>query len=293
MTPWNRLMTSAPRIWWLSATLSMLVPGLGQVYNGQLGRGILLCAAMLTAGLGSLLYILVQGLLFLWLALPIMMLLLIHIWIITDAMIVARRLNEYVLKPVNRVAVYIAFSAAVLVVFQAGQVLVARHCFSSYRVTATSLDGTLVPGDSVLSNRLAFGLVSPGRSQPTMWWRTPEPNEAVLYRSANNPDQVLAGRFVAAAGQRVELGQTALTVDGAVISFLSDGLTSTGRQRQSFKVPDESLCILHGSAVDSVLTYRAEVIPKGNLVGQPMLVYWSWDEGASRARLERVGIPVL
>jgi signal peptidase I len=271
----------------------MFVPGLGQVYNGQLLRGILLCLAMLGVGLGSLVWILTQGALFLWLALPMILLLLIHIWIITDAMVVARRLSQYVLRPVNRVAVYAAFSVVVLAALQAGQIMVVRLCFASYKLTAISLDGTLQPGDTVLCNRLAFGLVAPDRSEPLMWWRDPGTHEVVLFRSTDDPQQVSPGRMVATAGQKVELGQAALTVDGVVTSFLANGFVSAGRHRRTFEVPAGRLCILNDSVADRVPTYEAVVVPKVDIIGQPMLVYWSWDEAAQQVRRERIGIPVL
>jgi signal peptidase I len=285
-------MTSTPRIWWLAATLSMLVPGLGQVYNGQLLRGALLCIAMLGVGLGSLIWILTRGALFLWLAVPMILLLLLHIWIITDAMVVARRLPQYLLKPVNRMAVYVAFSVATLAALQATQMLVVRLCFTTHQITAISLDGTLQPGDMVLCNRLAFGLVAPDRSEPLLWWRDPGANEVVLYRAADEAKLVSPGRMVASAGQKVELGQAALTVDGVVTSFFTNGFAAAGRRRRTFKVPDDKLCILNDSVANGILTYEAAVVPKVDVIGQPMLVYWSWDE-AQQVRPERIGIPVL
>jgi signal peptidase I len=286
--------STTPRIWWLAATLSMFVPGLGQVYNGQLWRGILVCLAMLGVGLGSLVAILVRGSLFLWLALPMLLLLLIHIWIITDAMLVARRLSDYLLGPVNRIAVYVIFSVLVLGAFQISQMLVVRLCFTSHKITAVSLDGTLEPGDTVLCNRLAFGLVDPDRSEPSFWWRDPDTNEVVLYRSSDDPQQVLPGRVIASAGQKVELGQAALLVDGAVTSFFANGFAAAGRHRRSFKVPDGKVCILNDSvAADRIFRYETVVVPRVDVIGQPMLVYWSWDEAEQQVRLERIGIPVF
>jgi signal peptidase I len=286
------------RLWWLAATLSMVVPGLGQVYNGQLARGIVLCLLMIASAVVSLLWLLVRGAFYLWLALPLVLLLLIHIWIITDAMMVARRLpKSYQCRPCNRIAVYIVFSALVLGAFQLSQHLVVRIGFASYPIDTPNPDSSFEPGDLVLCNRLAYGLVDPEApltAQPTLWWRDPIPKEVVLYRSPGCQDKVLPGRFMACEGQRVELSPTALKIDGVPMAFTSDLLTAAQRGgREAFTVPRGHLCMLRSYLEDGSIRYQPEVVTRTSLVGKPLLIYWSRDIEKKRVRTERIGLPAF
>lgn len=66
----------------LAAILSLLINGLGQVYNGQIGKGILIFVVQLV---NAALTLLIIG----WILIPI-----IWIWSIYDAYKVAQRINE-------------------------------------------------------------------------------------------------------------------------------------------------------------------------------------------------------
>jgi hypothetical protein len=200
--------------------------------------------------------------------------------------------------PGNRIAVYLVFSALVLGTFQLSSHLVVHFGFASYPIDTANPDSSLEPGDLVLCNRLAYGLVDPEApltAEPTLWWRDPLPKEVVLYRSPACQDRVLPGRFMAFEGQRVELGATALKVDEVPMAFTSDllNLPQRGDGRQVFTVPRGHLCILRSYLEDRSIQYQAEVVTRTSLVGKPLLIYWSWDGEEKQVRTERIGLPAF
>ena len=66
----------------IAAILSLIVAGLGQIYNGQIGKGVLFIVIQLING--ALTAVLVG-----WLLLP-----LVGLWAMIDAYITAKRNNE-------------------------------------------------------------------------------------------------------------------------------------------------------------------------------------------------------
>src|SRR5215213_5747697 len=95
-----------PRRAWIAAVLTLVYPGLGQLYGGQPKRalavylgGIMLLTAFLISGapkfFGGLVALVLVMLLFL-------------LWAIADAVRIARQSRDYVLKPFNRWYLYLA-----------------------------------------------------------------------------------------------------------------------------------------------------------------------------------------
>jgi TM2 domain-containing membrane protein YozV len=66
----------------LAAILSLIVAGLGQIYNGQIGKGVIFIVIQLVNGA-------LTGVLIGWILLPI-----VGIWAVIDAYMTAKRNNE-------------------------------------------------------------------------------------------------------------------------------------------------------------------------------------------------------
>lgn len=66
----------------LAAVLSFLIPGLGQIYNGEIGKGI-----------GILVLAIILGILF-FLLITVLVLLILWIWNIYDAYTTAKEINQ-------------------------------------------------------------------------------------------------------------------------------------------------------------------------------------------------------
>ena len=66
----------------LAAVLSLIVAGLGQIYNGQIGKGVIFIILQLING--ALTTVLIG-----WILLPI-----VGLWAVIDAYLIAKRNNE-------------------------------------------------------------------------------------------------------------------------------------------------------------------------------------------------------
>lgn len=73
----------------LAAVLSFIIPGLGQIYNGEIGKGIAII-------IGSVILWM-----FFWLLIPLLILLIIYIWSIYDAYKTAQNINQQAMMQGN------------------------------------------------------------------------------------------------------------------------------------------------------------------------------------------------
>jgi signal peptidase I len=132
----------SPRKPWLAALLSFLWPGLGQVYNGRIRKGLVLlgvAAAWQLLGIGA-----VEA--FRWWLSSLAGYLLLSMYAAWEAYRAARGLSEFRLGVNNTLPVYLGLVVAMTTVsFVAGQA--ERKAFPIYTVSQTSMRPTLRSGD--------------------------------------------------------------------------------------------------------------------------------------------------
>jgi signal peptidase I len=87
----------------IAALFSLLAPGLGQLYNGQLNKAVITFVSMLLMPVMALLL----KLSFWVIPLLLIMIIAVYAFAVLDAFIMARRLKTYELKPFNKTYVYI------------------------------------------------------------------------------------------------------------------------------------------------------------------------------------------
>jgi signal peptidase I len=192
-----------PRRPWLAAVLSLLVTGLGQMYCGRLGRGIVLWAveflsgglAILLAGGNSLRVspVAVFGLVAIAASL----------YSAVDAYLIARRSGgTYALRPLNRWYAYTVF-VVVAVGLPAGlNVPAMLSKVAPFRAATDSMSPTIVAGDRVLCDRTADSLTRPARG------------ELVVITDPQDDKVARIARIVGLAGDTVEIRAGELIVNG-------------------------------------------------------------------------------
>ena len=138
------------RRWWAAGLLSILLPGLGQAYNGQVGASVVFYGLFLTSWLAStLLFLYVPGAIA-SIVVPLAGILLVWGIGVAHAVWTARK-RKAVLRPFNRWYVY---GVAVLVhgfviapSFGGG---LKRFVAEGFRVPTSAMAPTLQPGDYIL-----------------------------------------------------------------------------------------------------------------------------------------------
>ena len=181
---------------WVAVVLSLVMPGLGHAYSGRLSKGLVFLFVyfmpimVLQAGrvfelFGSVL----AGVIVMLTAAP-----LVHIAATIDSYYVARHTKpDYEMKDYNRWYVYV-----VLVLLNTTSSLVATlslraNYVEAFRVPAASSYPTIVPGDRLLANKIAYNHSDPERG------------DLVVFINPENREENFIKRVVGVAGDTVEI----------------------------------------------------------------------------------------
>lgn len=181
---------------WLAALLSWLVPGLGQLYNGQWAKAVAFAAAGQVIIFVSGMWLLssVAGMV----AIPFIDFFLILAAAI-EALVSAYRSKDFTARWFNRVGWYAAFVALVVVMFAVNRGVTVTIGVENYQVPAESMKPTIVSGDRIaVTKRIANEI---------------RRNELLVFRSPYD-DKTLVKRCVAGGLDTVEVRHKMLIVNG-------------------------------------------------------------------------------
>ena len=175
-----------------AAMLSLIMPGLGQVYNGALAHGLLIAfiGALFLPLFGysiainnsvMTIEVIAAGIIF-------------YLAVIIDAYWKARRTAPgYQLKEYNRWYVYI-----LLILLNMGGTIpvaltVRAHLIEAFIVPAASCYPTIVPGDRIIANKIVYNK------------QEPQPGDMIVFINPENRYIKYIKRIIACAGDTIEI----------------------------------------------------------------------------------------
>lgn len=281
---------TAPRRWWLAGLLGLLMVGLGQIYVGKAAKGIasfFLLLVMILPLLAALAWSPWTHLALSGFALPLGL----GIYLLVDAVLTARRSRDYRLKWYNRWYIYpLAFLAARLIL-----IAVLGSWSSNFAQTfympSNSLEPTILPGDSFTIDKRAYRSRDPARG------------DLVMFESLEKPDVLIIKRVVGLPGERVEIRDKRLFINGelqsepyiehrdsVVYGALSPQEQGRLRDNQTVTVPEASYFLLGDNRDFSYDSRFFGAVPRESILGGGrMVVYWSRDPETGEVRWERIG----
>jgi signal peptidase I len=269
----------------IAALLSLVLPGLGQVYNGEPGRGLV--AYLSLPLLVILAFFFVLGT-FPGLVIFIVLAVLLYLGIAADAALRARHIREIPLRWYNRPAVY--FVLAVVVPILAGPIVLKtifpQLRFRTYEIPAASMEPTLQIGDHLVADMWAY------RN------RLPERGDVIVFRSLDDPKMELVKRCIAVQGDTVEIHDKMLSLNGRQLTepyaihsdpkIYQDQASPMGLQRDQTaltKIPPRS-CYFLGDNRDASYDSRFwGTAPADLLRGKALYIYWSPDRSRIGMRI--------
>lgn len=198
--------TEKTRHAWLAALLSLLVPGVGHAYCGQLIRGLvfgLLYGVAIPAVLGLLAYFgpastVLFGFLMVFAALGVVAAAAV------DAYRLARRTrSDYEPKSCNSLGLYVLLGLLIQGSSIGYTLHVRSSLFEAFRVPAVSEYPTIIPGDRILVDKTTYRKMAPERGD-TVLFKPPDKNWRIHYIK----------RVVAVGGDTVEIRDGFVRVNG-------------------------------------------------------------------------------
>ncbi len=145
---------------------------------------------------------------------------------------------------------------------------------SAYRVSSSSMEDTLLTGDYIFVNKLAYK------------YREPQVSDIIVFEYPLSRDKDYIKRVIAVGGQTVEVIDKILYVDGELAELYPDSknidpntLAAQLSNRDNYgpvQVPAGNLFVMGDNRDDSRDSRFWGFVPLENLKGKALFVYWSW-----------------
>ena len=147
---------------------------------------------------------------------------------------------------------------------------------SAYRVNSASMEDSLFEGDYIFVNKLAYEYGS-----------DPRAGDIIVFKYPNNPDKDYIKRVAALPGQTVLVADKVLYVDGEVAPIpmqvkntderIIPGDLSFRDNFGPYTVPIGEYFVMGDNRDDSRDSRFWGCVPRENIKGKAVFVYWSWE----------------
>lgn len=282
-------MNNKPRKWWIAGLLSLLEPGLGQIYNGQARKGIIFILLQLLL-IPVLMLSLDSSYVLIYLSGIILFTLTYYLIVVGDAVTYAgKHGSEYQLKKYNKIVVYLG-TVILLTAFSASVKLLVRNYYvQAFKIPASSMEPTLLTGDHILVDR--------GMSA-----RNPNRGDLVIFEYPEDPSKDFVKRVVAVGGDLVAIKDKELFVNNKPVkeSYIvhkePEVIPASQNPRDNFgpaTVPEGSYFMMGDNRDRSYDSRFWGFVEKSKIKGTVRNIYWSWDRNKNEVRWNRIGTKVL
>ena len=193
----------------LALVASLVMPGLGQLYNGQPTKGLLLFLALGAATTVSAWLALHGSKHIMWLIILAFLLLslALYIYSMVDAFRTAKRLgSSYSLKPFNQSYIYIiVFVVGYFFIFGGLLHYTRKHLMESFYIPSRSMLPTLLQGDVLFADKRVNCLGCKNRV---------EHGDLAIFVYPNNRTQLYIKRIIGLPGDKIDIKGSDIKVNG-------------------------------------------------------------------------------
>ena len=255
----------------IAALLSLLVPGLGQVYVGRPVRGAVWFVAILAVASAALYFLLHQPR-FLMIALSLAAWLAATLFQIGEAAVLARRAAHYQLRRYNRWYVYVALLAVSMALNVATCLALSRDVATRagmHSIDSSSMQPAIQRGDRFVADRNHYRHNEPAHG------------DVAVYLHPRRPETLYVKRIVALAGDRVAIRDGRAIVNGFALdepyAIFGDPAAFYNQTRE-ITVPDGHVFVLGDNRANSFDSRAANdhgPVPVENLRARATDIAWS------------------
>jgi signal peptidase I len=262
----------------VAAILSSLAPGLGQLYNGQIIKGIIFLLSLIL--LPIIMFRIGLHHSFYGLAIILLIFMFFLLFIIGEAFFATRNKKGFILRSYNKWYIYL-----IIILLLNSIVLIPTNFltnkvlgFSAYKMPTASMDPTLRIGDYIVANLRYFKK------------NELERGDLVILQSPDNPAKIYVKRIIALEGEKIEIKSKQVYLNDVPLpegyKVHLDNAFYPGRDNYGPAVVPYDHCFVLGDNRDKSRDSRHwDSVPFKNIKGKPLYIYWARD-------LTRIGMKI-
>ncbi len=174
--------------------------------------------------------------------------------------------------------------------------LIRSSVVEAFWVPSGSMLPTIQIGDHLFVNKLAYGARIPFTSVEVAHWRPLQRGDIVVFLSPVDRKVDLIKRVVAVGGDRVEVRNKRLYINGEAVpdthATFTDSTNRSVAPRDNYgpvTVPAGKFFVMGDNRDHSYDSRFWGFADEQDVKGQATFIYWSWDSDAFFPRLDRFG----
>lgn len=157
----------------------------------------------------------------------------------------------------------------------------------AFKIPSGSMIPTLLIGDHILVNKFSYGIKNPFTGETWISLGSPEQLDVVVFKFPENPSQDFIKRVIGVAGDRIEIKNKKLFVNGKeltienAIHLDSKNFPGPMPPRDNYgpvTVPPESLFVMGDNRDNSHDSRFWGFVNLKAVKGKAFMLYWSWNK---------------
>lgn len=257
---------------WLAALLNLLCPGTGQIYNGEIKKGIFIYTLWWAISLFILYFQLFHSFQGMLLALALLGFFLIAITL--EALVSASRKKDYPLKAYNKVLVYfLPYLLSVLINLGLAMMLKSPYSsplydIQSFSIPSSSMIPTLQPGDRLMTDLHYF------KNHPV------QRGDLAVFPNPKKPELEFIKRVVALEGDSVQIKNGKLYVNEQIIEDRNkESDTVSPYEDSPVQVLPSGKAFMVGDNLNNSADSREwGFVDVNTFIAKPLYIYYSRDK---------------
>jgi signal peptidase I len=255
----------------LAFLLSLVTPGLGQIYNGQFKKGVSFLAGFL------LVYIVFSFLLFRFYGMILYLIIMIglFLFILQDALLAAKKLKTITLKPYNKWTIYlILFLLSSVVIRPLLGWTIRNHIVRAYKIPSSGMKPTVLVGDHLIADMRIYKSEKPKRG------------DIIIFEFPRDPSKDFIKRVIGMEDEKVEVINHKIYINEKLLDdlwgYFEDGGSVKGfpvlEKFGPILVPKDSLFVLGDNRNNSQDSRFLGFVNIEKVKGKALYLYWAKDK---------------
>lgn len=270
----------------IAMALSIVLPGLGQVYNVQLKKGlicylvfflsdiIILATRLATHFYGTVALI----------GIPIF----IRLFAVADAIVIAVKSRQARLKRYNRWYYYLLFLIVAAGMSLAIAVYIKPKSASvrAFKLPTAAMNPTLLVGDRIITELEPYKHERPKRG------------DIIVFKYPGDPERDFIKRIIAVEGDTIQSIDKVIFLNDAPLdepyaihrdSEIKPGGDDPRDNFGPYVIPDGTLFVMGDNRDETYDSRYWGYVRADEVIGKAIYIYWSWDAENESVRYERIG----
>lgn len=262
----------------IALMLTMLLPGLGQIYSGYVKRGIAFLLINIVAVVGVLSYFLnpqIKTYAYMLIFIPIGIV--FGFYILVDSYLCAKtynRKNDLERKISSGKRVLLILGIIFAWIFNPSSFLtnyIRSNVVQAFRLPNSTMEPTIMKSDRILVDKSAYKYSSPQRG------------DIVIFKYPVDPSRIFVKRLIASGGESVEIKNGDVYVNGELACLpnsKNNYYYNRGDYAQEGKkiiVPDNKFFVLGDNSASSSDSRHWGFVPRENIQGKAFKIYFPFE----------------